>query len=226
MTSLDVPLPLSTFSPPPALPAMSSPADPLLRPFPSPFVLSGGADPRTLVEQSMLRLSASLRALPDWRTQRLDSSTADQWSSDALSADPLLTPAAVAYVLAEIAWYDQTMDEQSGVERSLVDGVWQSSRLLPADLVAPLKAQVQAAWGGQSDDEKDWHPGSGRQVWDVVHPVAVLPGQRPHAGGGRAVLAGRRAVSAGRWDASDVEGLQPVDLPPEGRSGFQPPLHI
>ncbi|MGX1808460.1 DUF4246 domain-containing protein [Nocardia sp. NPDC055321] len=123
--------------------------------------------PRTLRELEMMRFSALIRAKPDWVEKRADAEIVARWSREA--ADSGLTEAQIAYVLAELAYYAELRDVRTGIEVSAVDGVWQSERLIDAELTARLRAAVRVL-EDVPDAELDWHPGSNGQVLDLVHP--------------------------------------------------------
>ena len=178
ISSLIPPSPPHSMSVPSSVSSPSSATrQPLSAPVPQPFhteedssdVASG---PRSLVEQAMARMSAAIRSKADWRTQRHDQHIVSGWIEEATSAEPLLrqAPAAVQYVLDELDYYDALLDAETGTEMSAVDGVWQSDSLLPSELIADIRQAVQQCWGGESTERRDWHPGSGGQVWDMVHP--------------------------------------------------------
>ena len=144
-------------------------------PFPSPFRTDDDSFtmeriPRSLVELAMARMSAAIRNKPNWRTKRHDPHITSKWTREAAAIDPLLTPAAIQYVLDELSYYDQLLDTDSGIEQSVVDGVWQSDHLLSDDLIQAVRHTVQQCWGHESSAQRDWHPGSGQQVWDILHP--------------------------------------------------------
>ena len=150
--------------------AASSPLPPA---YPSPFVSDDDVyclGPYSLVELSIARLSAAIRSKAEWRTKRHDAHIRSRWCQEAASLDPLLTPDAIQYVLDELDWYDTSRDPHSGIEMSAVDGVWQSDSLLPAELTADIQRTVRQCWGHETSEQRDWHPGSGEQVWDIVHP--------------------------------------------------------
>ena len=149
--------------------------DPLHTPVPNPFCAeydrsSTARPPRSLLEQAMARMSAAIRNQADWRSNRHDMLSSSKWKQEATDSNPSLTPAAVQYVLDELDHYDALLDRETGIEMSTVDGVWQSDSLPPDGLIAQLKQAVQECWGHESAEQRDWHPGSGRQVWDMVHP--------------------------------------------------------
>ncbi|MFD3513370.1 DUF4246 domain-containing protein [Streptomyces sp. NPDC058657] len=138
--------------------------------FPLPFQTSRSiafATPRTLRELQMIQCSAHIRAKPGWFEKRNDADIVARWTREAL--DQGLTEAQVAYVLAELAHYAALRDGRTGIEVSAVDGVWQSDLLVDEQLRSRLRAAVRVL-EEVPEAEKDWHPGSGRQVLDLVHP--------------------------------------------------------
>lgn len=62
-----------------------------------------------------------------------------------------------------------TAADQFVAKVSVFDKIWQSDGLVSSALLARLKDTVQSL-EDVPDDEKDWHPGSGEQVLDLVHP--------------------------------------------------------
>ena len=163
-------------------PAAASPAlDLLTAPFPSPFYPHGdeygtGSQPRSLVELRLQELLAAVRVKPDWHRKLRDASTRGKWLQEATAAAastaPPLSAADLQYAFAELDWlaaqHDAAVD---GIERSVVDGVWQSDRLLQPALLSALQQQVVALLEQPvREEDRDWHPGSSQQVWDLVHP--------------------------------------------------------
>ncbi|MER8092440.1 DUF4246 domain-containing protein [Streptomyces goshikiensis] len=138
--------------------------------FPLPFHTSRSiafAAPRTLRELEMMRCSAHLRAKPGWFDKRNDGEIVGRWTREALAQG--LTEAQVRYVLAELAHYAALRDGRTGVEVSAVDGVWQSDALVDDELRSRLREAVRVL-EEVPEAERDWHPGSGGQVLDLVHP--------------------------------------------------------
>ena len=173
----DIPPTQPTHPPPLVLPhrMTSSAHDRLDKPFASPFrgdddSFRAASVPRSLQQLAMSRMSAAIRSKPSWRTKRHNKDIADKWRHEAANIDPLLSPAAIQYALDELDYYDALLDAETGTEMSAVDGVWQSDSLLPSELIADIRQAVQQCWGGESTERRDWHPGSGGQVWDMVHP--------------------------------------------------------
>ncbi|WBB63182.1 DUF4246 domain-containing protein [Streptomyces sp. WMMC500] len=138
--------------------------------FPLPFdasPLPAFAPPRTLRELQIMECSAHIRAKPEWFDKRNDAGIVARWTREALAQG--LTEAQVAYVLAELAHYAALRDANTGIEVSAVDGVWQSDTLIDDALRSRLRAAVRIL-EEVPEAERDWHPGSGGQVLDLVHP--------------------------------------------------------
>jgi hypothetical protein len=122
---------------------------------------------RTLRELEMMRLSALIRAKPEWHLKMNDADIVARWTREA--AEQGMTEAQIRYVLAELAYYAERRDERTGSEVSGVDGVWQSDLLIDDELRSRLRAAVRVL-EDVPDAERDWHPGSDEQVLDLVHP--------------------------------------------------------
>ncbi len=141
-----------------------------LSPFPLPFHASRSlrlAPPRTLRELEMMQCSAHIRAKPGWFGKMHDAGITAQWTREAVARG--LTEAQVRYVLAELEHYAALRDARTGAEVSAVDGVWQSDTLVDEELRNRLR-QAARVLEEVPEAEKDWHPGSGGQVLDLVHP--------------------------------------------------------
>ncbi|MFE4047854.1 DUF4246 domain-containing protein [Streptomyces sp. YIM B13518] len=138
--------------------------------FPLPFHTSCSpsfATPRTLRELEMMQCSAHIRAKPGWFDKMNDADVVARWTREALAQG--LTEAQVRYVLDELRYYAALRDGRTGVEVSAVDGVWQSDTLVDDGLRSRLREAVRVL-EEVPEAERDWHPGSGGQVLDLVHP--------------------------------------------------------
>ncbi|GAA2134171.1 DUF4246 domain-containing protein [Streptomyces synnematoformans] len=138
--------------------------------FPLPFRASRSltlGTPRTLRELQMMRCSAHIREKPGWFDKRNDPGIVARWTEEAVAQG--LTEAQIRYVLAELAHYAALRDGRTGVEVSAVDGVWQSDTLVDDGLRSRLREAVRVLEEVPAA-EQDWHPGSGGQVLDLVHP--------------------------------------------------------
>ena len=138
--------------------------------FPLPFARRHRlptAGLRTLRELAMMRMSALIRAKPEWHVKMNDPDIVARWTREATEQG--MTEAQIRYVLAELAYYAGLRDERTGVEVSGVDGVWQSDLLIDDELRSRLREAVRVL-EDVPDAERDWHPGSDGQVLDLVHP--------------------------------------------------------
>ncbi|MFC4495798.1 DUF4246 domain-containing protein [Streptomyces ovatisporus] len=138
--------------------------------FPLPFRASRSisfATPRTLRELQMMRCSSALRAKPGWFDKMNDADIVARWTQEAVAQG--LTEAQVRYVLAELRHYAALRDGRTGIEVSAVDGVWQSDTLVDERLRSRLREAVRVL-EQVPEAERDWHPGSGGQVLNLVHP--------------------------------------------------------
>jgi hypothetical protein len=115
----------------------------------------------------MMRCSARIREKPRWFDKMNDAEIVARWTQEAVAQG--LTEAQVRYVLAELAHYAGLRDGRTGIEVSAVDGVWQSDALVDEALRARLRDAVRVL-EQVPEAELDWHPGSGGQVLDLVHP--------------------------------------------------------
>ncbi|QES47253.1 DUF4246 domain-containing protein [Streptomyces venezuelae] len=138
--------------------------------FPLPFHTSRSipfATPRTLRELQMMQCSSHIRAKPGWFEKMKDAGIVARWTQEAMAQG--LTEAQVRYVIAELGHYAALRDERTGIEVSAVDGVWQSDTLVDDRLGSRLREAVRVLEDVPEAD-RDWHPGSGGQVLDLVHP--------------------------------------------------------
>ncbi|MGZ3097032.1 DUF4246 domain-containing protein [Streptomyces sp. H62] len=138
--------------------------------FPLPFHASRSiafATPRTLRELQMMRCSSLIREKPGWWEKMHDADIVGRWSREAIAQG--LTEAQVRFVLDELSHYASLRDARTGAEVSAVDGVWQSDTLVDEELRGRLREAVRVL-EQVPEAERDWHPGSGGQVLDLVHP--------------------------------------------------------
>ncbi|KJE96361.1 hypothetical protein CAOG_006699 [Capsaspora owczarzaki ATCC 30864] len=135
-----------------------------------------GAPPKTLVELTMIQMSAAVRNKPNWETKMRDPEIVAKWrkeASDASAAgqtDVPVTPKMLDYVFEELKEYAKFKQEHGGkIEHAAVDGTFQADGLVSDELRQRLIAGV-ARLEDVPEHLKDWHPGSDRQVLDLVHP--------------------------------------------------------
>ncbi|CAF3703325.1 unnamed protein product [Rotaria sp. Silwood1] len=140
-----------------------------LEPFPHPFYpgsYGDGCEPKTLIELTMMRLSGTIRTKLKWYGKMKDETIRNKWKQEA-SEQTSLTDKQINYVLAELEYYDSIRD--GSMEMSSVDGVWQSDELIPEDIKESLIECVKS-FENVPENELDWHPGTNKQIRDLVHP--------------------------------------------------------
>ena len=127
------------------------------------------------MELLLIDLSAAIRDKKEWRRKVQEPEVRSKWVEEVQRAAAGLTPppspADLAYLWAELDWLCTQRDESTGIEPSTADGVWQSDSLLPPPLLQRLQGQVRGLLEERVRvEDRDWHPGSKGQVWDLVHP--------------------------------------------------------
>ncbi|KAF7328869.1 hypothetical protein MVEN_02516600 [Mycena venus] len=151
--------------------------------LPSPFEVYAegeyGADewgprPKTVFELAMYELSWAIRSKSEWQRKAADPEIRDKWRKEALeqaaaAKETRLTERMIDYVLAELDGYAKIADDERGIERACFEAIWYSDGLIPDDVLDRLKFAVKVL-EDIPDDKKDWHPGSNKQVLDLVHP--------------------------------------------------------
>jgi hypothetical protein len=138
-------------------------------PFPLPHSLQVDTYPRTTLELRLNVLSAAIRNKQDWRVKRLNPEIVATWQKEAIAQQ--ITPAQFKFVIDELAYYDKLRD--GSIEVADVDGVWRATQLIPLDVHSKFTRLV-ASLADLPEQEKDWHPGSGDKVLDIVHPGLYL----------------------------------------------------
>ncbi|KAI0324708.1 hypothetical protein GY45DRAFT_1349273 [Cubamyces sp. BRFM 1775] len=93
--------------------------------------------------------------------------------------DPI-TNAQLDYIFGQLRYEAGRYDEPTGIFAVAVPMVYESRSLIPADLKSSLVSAVSVL-ESIPDDQKDWHPGSNKQVLDLVHPslYCLRIGQSP-----------------------------------------------
>ncbi|QRV79803.1 filamentous muscle protein titin-animal, related protein [Ceratobasidium sp. AG-Ba] len=122
-----------------------------------------------LVEREMISLSYALRSKESWWLKFRTPEISERWRAEAIAQARRMKESHVDYVLDELDGFDKLRDELSGAEVWCFDGIWQSDRLVSADLKARIITGATRL-ENVPDEEKDWHPRSSGQVLDLVHP--------------------------------------------------------
>ncbi|OSC98802.1 hypothetical protein PYCCODRAFT_1417139 [Trametes coccinea BRFM310] len=161
--------------------------------FPSPFQFNS-REPITLVELRMRKFSGMIRSKPDWWTKVNDPEIKDKWRKEMVEEDRKavgklwggeerfkhgrgtkqwprdpITDAQLDYIFEELKYEASRYDEQTGIFSTSIPKVYESRSLIPARLESALFSGA-CILERVPDEEKDWHPGSNRQVLNLVHP--------------------------------------------------------
>ncbi|TFK85149.1 hypothetical protein K466DRAFT_552529 [Polyporus arcularius HHB13444] len=151
--------------------------------FPSPFDFNV-REPVTLVELRMRKLSGMIRQKSRWWEKILDDALVAKWRAEMVEYDDVaraeeggedswpgnaLTDAQLDYIFAELKYVAGERDDKDGIHATSVPGVYQSASLISPDLRSDLVRGI-AVLEDVPEEERDWHPGSNRQVLDLVHP--------------------------------------------------------
>ncbi|CAF1164628.1 unnamed protein product [Rotaria sordida] len=137
--------------------------------FPHPFRSGSygeGSQPKSLIELRMVELSGIIRNKLKWFEKMKDQTIRNKWKQEALEQSSL-SEKQIDYVLAELEYYDSIRDQS--MEMSAVDGVWQSDELISQDIKQSLISCVNIL-ENVPESEQDWHPGTNKQILDLVHP--------------------------------------------------------
>jgi hypothetical protein len=129
--------------------------------------------PKTLVELFVFQLSAAIREKPDWETKVHDDKIVSKWEKEALANtnDNVMTPEAFQYVIDLCRYLAQLKKDGDPIEQSVYSHIYQSDSIIPQDLRDKFASQMNAFENSiLSEEEKDYHPGTNKQVLDLVHP--------------------------------------------------------
>lgn len=121
------------------------------------------------VELEMLVISGAIRAKRDWFDKFKEREVRGRWRRELVACG--WAKGLVNFVFAELECYFlPQVDRATGVTPDAVDGVFRSDALLSCAEAADLKAALLALESTTPVHMRDWHPGSGDLVLDVVHP--------------------------------------------------------
>ncbi|PIL34617.1 hypothetical protein GSI_03396 [Ganoderma sinense ZZ0214-1] len=161
--------------------------------FPSPFEFAK-RQPITLVELRMRQFSGKVRQKVGWWKKVFDTTIASKWRNEMIEQDRVfveklwggeerfragngekkwprdrITAAQLDYIFDELRYDASQFVPGVGIYPSAVPMVHESVCLVPPTLRSALLADVSKL-ETVPEDEKDWHPGSNKQVLDLVHP--------------------------------------------------------
>lgn len=122
----------------------------------------------------MRKASNAIREKDLWWTKYKNPVIAARWKRELQEGDIPLTEDQIRFIFQELEWYADLRQQQldKGVEIPIeiaVDGTRRADGLIPPSLKEELLACV-AKLMDVPEHLKDWHPGSKKQVLDLVHP--------------------------------------------------------
>ncbi|EIW62540.1 uncharacterized protein TRAVEDRAFT_115077 [Trametes versicolor FP-101664 SS1] len=161
--------------------------------FPSPFTFILN-NPVPFVELRLRRFARTIRDKPNWWEKVHDPNIVARWTREVIEHDLTMveqfwggerrydegagekqwprdpiTDAQLAYLFDELRYLASQRDEETGISETTLPMVYESLQLIPPSLKASLK-ELAERLEDVPEDKKDWHPGSGQQVLDLVHP--------------------------------------------------------
>jgi hypothetical protein len=126
---------------------------------------NGISHPRCFLEQKIIRISSLIRSKPRWYEKRKDENIVKKWKQEL--AEQEVEEDVVKYVFDELAYYDSLRD--GAIEPAPVDGTWLADNNIPNEFKEALIAGI-AKLENVDEARIDYHPGSDKQVIDLVHP--------------------------------------------------------
>ncbi|KAI0674675.1 hypothetical protein C8Q78DRAFT_1076281 [Trametes maxima] len=161
--------------------------------FPSPFTFINNS-PTPLLEFRLRRFSHAIRQKLRWWEKLDDVNIVARWTREVVDHDRKMvedlwggekrldagagekqwprdpiTEAQLRYLFDELRHLASQRDEATGIMKTVIPLVYESSSLISPPLKAAIRNVAQAL-EDVTEDEKDWHPGSNEQVLNLVHP--------------------------------------------------------
>ncbi|KAF9427289.1 hypothetical protein BGZ94_005172 [Podila epigama] len=189
-------------------------------PIPHPWTgddYESGFDVTLLPELVIRAASNAIREKPNWWEKCKDPTIVAHWRQELVDIrekkkEPLqLTDEQLDFLFAELHWYaEQRLKHvkpgQDGpfIEHG-IDGTRRSDNLISPELKARLLTGIKKL-EDVPEHKKDWHPGSNKQVLDLVHP-SLFP-----------FIAGRTLVLL------DKQAIPPLDFVGQGKTLDKAPV--
>ena len=115
-----------------------------------------------------MQFAGSIREKPLWWEKVRDAALCAKWIAEAKEQNELFNDKNLTFMIEELRWQADTQRE-GGVQPAAVDGVWQADGVVDEALKASLIAGV-ASLENVPEAKIDYHPGTNKQVIDLVHP--------------------------------------------------------
>ncbi|KAL2913038.1 hypothetical protein HK105_207493 [Polyrhizophydium stewartii] len=127
---------------------------------------------RTLVEARYVALVSAMLSKPSWWTKVADAEIVAKWSAEARGQG--VDEKTVALALEEVRFVAEhgvrtVFDGEATIAHGHVEQTVVSDDVVPDELRKAL-SRLAGALEDVPEHKKDWHPGTGNQVLDLVHP--------------------------------------------------------
>ncbi|KAF3212122.1 hypothetical protein TWF106_010052 [Orbilia oligospora] len=205
------------------IPSPSSPSSPPPPPpinYPHPLEASP-AQALSYHDQCLREFSAAIRNKPNWTTKVTNRKLMVKWIREAALQDsqefceenylvPIWDTDSIKFVTEELvdgykAYVESLREEGSCIEPDL-DCVWRADGLVEEEVRGQLIDAV-ATLENVPEKKKDWHPGSGGLVLDLVHPSMwpIIYGKTISSTDGKPIQYPKEATVPGEIEDSDDE---------------------
>ncbi|KAF8148660.1 hypothetical protein B0H34DRAFT_736458 [Crassisporium funariophilum] len=124
----------------------------------------------TLRELTMLQWMNAVTDKPDWHVKVQDYSIAQKWREEALASGCDFTPKMADWCIVELMYKAKLVTDPPGPIAVYNGDVVKSDNAVSPELKEALQTAVAIFEESIPYKSKDWHPGSDKKVWDLVHP--------------------------------------------------------
>ncbi|OMJ22468.1 hypothetical protein AYI70_g2857 [Smittium culicis] len=136
--------------------------------FTSPFTegdYDDGIKPYTLLELEIMKVLCEIKNKVNWPQKIISDEIRSKWIQE---LSPHFSESAIKYAIDELNFYVENSPEGK-IFPGPVDRTYISDSIIPSYLQEDLINQVSKL-ENVPEKELDWHPGSNKQVLDLVHP--------------------------------------------------------
>ncbi|THC93468.1 hypothetical protein EYZ11_007053 [Aspergillus tanneri] len=123
---------------------------------------------KTLWEVSMMQIMNAITDKPDWDRKIFEESITAKWRMEVLGSSNEITPKMMDWVLDELR-YKSELFQKEGIISAFDGDIVKSDTVISEELKKALKMAVRPL-ENIPDEQKDYHPGSNKQVVDLLHP--------------------------------------------------------
>ncbi|CAG7921996.1 unnamed protein product [Penicillium olsonii] len=116
----------------------------------------------------MMRLMDTITEKPQWEEKVFNDEITGKWRREIADSGQDVSPKMMDWIIKELQWKAKQLEE-NGYILVFDAGVIKSDSAIPEDVREALKQAVQPL-ENVPEDQKDFHPGTEKQVVDLVHP--------------------------------------------------------